>query len=189
MGPVRIGLSKPSGQVSSEATKSQSQNSADHQEGRTGSTVPPCSTSTAPSDLATDTPTLSCSSVSLETFSPTPSVLTGGSPCQVFFFFCLSILSVVGFSNFSQPMIASVEACLTKKQELKRCLTAGALSSGLPGRGALSPAIGCPVLPQVRFSSVLAQVRFSCWLLAASSFPVGIIEFFFFTSSHFSSEF
>ena len=180
MGPVRIGLSKPSGQVSSEATKSQSQNSADHQEGRTGSTVPPCSTSTAPSDLATDTPTLSCSSVSLETFSPTPSVLTGGSPFEAFFFFCLSILSVVGFSNFSQPMIASVEACLTKKQELKRCLTAGALSSGLPGRGALSPAIGCPVLP---------QVRFSCWLLAASSFPVGIIEFFFFTSSHFSSEF
>ena len=56
-------------------------NSADHQEGRTGSTVPPCSTSTAPSDLATDTPTLSCSSVSLETFSPTPSVLTGGQNC------------------------------------------------------------------------------------------------------------
>ena len=101
MGPVRIGLSKPSGQVSSEATKSQSENSADLQEGRTGSTVPPCSTSTAPSDLATDTPTLSCSSVSLETFSPTPSVLTGGSPFEAFFFFCLSLLFVVGFSNFS----------------------------------------------------------------------------------------
>ena len=115
MGPVRIGLSKPSGQVSSEATKSQSENSADHQEGRTGSTVPPCSTSTAPSDLATDTPTLSCSSVSLETFSPTPSVLTGGSPFEAFFFFCISLLSVVGFSNFSLCWSRS-----KKQQELKR---------------------------------------------------------------------
>ena len=107
---------KWAGELRSEATKSQSQNCVDHQEGRTGSTVPPCSTSTAPSDLATDTPTLSCSSVSLETFSPTPSVLTGGSPFQVFFFFCLSLLSVVSFSNFSQPIIASVEAYLTKKK-------------------------------------------------------------------------
>ena len=83
MGPVRIGLSKPSGQVTwalqwaRKATKISLQFSTS-QDLRTGSSVPPCSSSTAPSDLQTDTPTLSCSSVSLETFSPTPSVLTGG---------------------------------------------------------------------------------------------------------------
>ena len=181
MGPVRIGLSKPSGQVSSEATKSQSQNSADHQEGRTGSTVPPCSTSTAPSDLATDTPTLSCSSVSLETFSPTPSVLTGGSPFQAFFFFCLSLLSVVGFSNFSQPMIASVEACLTKKKKTRikkiktmfnsRCLVKR------PSRQRCS--LPCHWLPCASsgeiFMLAAGSIVFSCWYhrlfqLASSSF-------------------
>ena len=78
MGPVRIGLSKPSGQVTIATTPKIHRFSQDV---RTGSSVPPCSTSTAPSDLQTDTPTLSCSSVSLETFSPTPSVLTGGQTC------------------------------------------------------------------------------------------------------------
>lgn len=77
MGPVRIGLSKPSGQVT-EGRPPKFHKFSTFQDLRTGSSVPPCSSSTAPSDLQTDTPTLSCSSVSLETFSPTPSVLTGG---------------------------------------------------------------------------------------------------------------